>query len=574
MKRRFRRPFWAGLFLFVFPLVLPAAQLVVTSVADDGSEGTLRAVIARAVDGDTVTFAPVLAGQTIALTTRSQSDNGICFASSVSIIGPAGGIVLNGGWDGSDYNLGTRILCMTNAVGSLRVENLVFEHANGRDWSVGSQRNEGGAVLCAGAFAATNCVFRNNVGRGASISPDGLRGGGAITVTGPLSLSRCSFLTNSLNTTGSYGGAVLANGSEVHVADCLFDGNFTGTYCGTMYFGASVTNAVLEGCRFLSGHSGGSGSHGGMLLAAMTGLAPLRLRNCVFRNGHPALDRACGGVLYADSVVRLIAENCEFSNGYGTSTGGAVRMNNGSASAVFVNCTVSDCRAASHGGGLDMRCPCVLVNCTMAGNIMDNTSDKSASGGVYKGGTLALLNSAVVYNYYGLTAAGDIQSAPDTMVDSYANSNYARTTTTNGVGDGTCLFAGYRNVGTITNVVVTTLVSPVIVPVLNSDAKRVRVVEIAKNGALDRTGYPVKVNANYTYIAYSTDNGTTWTKLQSSMPDDDGTAVRILSDARGVAYRDGKPPIGAAAVEPSPGFYIIVCQNDKPAAFRGVDDRR
>lgn len=573
MTLRFRSLFWAVLFLFVLPLSLLAAQLVVTSASDDGSEGTLRAVIASAADGDIVTFAPALAGQTITLATKSQSDNGICFASSISVIGPAAGVVLNGAWDGSNYNLGTRILCMTNATGSLRVENLVFERANGRDWGVGSQRNEGGAVLCAGAFAATNCVFRNNVGRGDSISPTGLRGGGAITVTGPLSLSNCTFLTNSLNTTGSYGGAVLANGREVHVVDCLFDGNFTGTWCGTMYFGTNVINAVLERCRFLSGHSGGSGSNGGMLFIAMTGSASLRLRNCIFRNGHP-VSASWGGILYADSAVRLIAENCEFSNGYGVSTGGAVRMNNGSASAVFVNCTVSDCRAESHGGGCDMRCPCIFVNCTIAGNIMDNTTDKSASGGVYKGGTLTLLNSAVVYNYYGKTTAGDIQSAPNTLVNSFANGNYARTTTTNGVGDGTRLFAAYRNVGTITNAAVTVLDSPVIVPVLNDDAKRVRVVEIAKNGALDRTGYPVKANADYTYIAYSTDNGTTWTKLQSSMPDDNGTAVRITTDARGVEYKDGKPPIGAAAVEPSPGFYIIVCQNDKPAAFRGVDGRR
>src|SRR5262249_45629686 len=44
------------------------ATLTVTSAADDGSAGTLRAVLAAAQSGDTVGFDPALDGQTITLT--------------------------------------------------------------------------------------------------------------------------------------------------------------------------------------------------------------------------------------------------------------------------------------------------------------------------------------------------------------------------------------------------------------------------------------------------------------------------------------------------------------------------
>jgi hypothetical protein len=44
------------------------STLLVKSAADDGSAGTLRAVLAAAHNGDTIQFAPALDGQTITLT--------------------------------------------------------------------------------------------------------------------------------------------------------------------------------------------------------------------------------------------------------------------------------------------------------------------------------------------------------------------------------------------------------------------------------------------------------------------------------------------------------------------------
>jgi hypothetical protein len=59
--------------------------LAVTSAADDGSAGTLRAVLASAQNGDTIRFARQLNGQTITLT---QGE--LAIHRSLGISGPGG----------------------------------------------------------------------------------------------------------------------------------------------------------------------------------------------------------------------------------------------------------------------------------------------------------------------------------------------------------------------------------------------------------------------------------------------------------------------------------------------------
>ena len=59
------------------------STLTVPSAADDGSAGTLRAIIADAQSGDIIRFAPSLAGQTITLTSGELAIN-----KSLTINGP------------------------------------------------------------------------------------------------------------------------------------------------------------------------------------------------------------------------------------------------------------------------------------------------------------------------------------------------------------------------------------------------------------------------------------------------------------------------------------------------------
>lgn len=183
MLRGMKRPLI--LLLLLSCASAPASTLTVTSLADDGSAGTLRAVVAAAQDGDVVTFADSLAGGTMTIVKTAHADTGIRVSASISIIGPADrSIALDGGFHGSNpsADIGSTILQVAGADVSLVCENLVFQHANGRDW--GSAITYGGAVCCEGDATFRNCVFASN--QVASVKISGRRSiyGGAIDVGG------------------------------------------------------------------------------------------------------------------------------------------------------------------------------------------------------------------------------------------------------------------------------------------------------------------------------------------------------------------------------------------------------
>src|SRR5271166_3369001 len=79
-----RRPYrrWSPRLEALEDRALPST-LTVTSVADDGSAGTLRAILAAAHTGDTIQFARQLDGQTITLT-QGQ----LTVSKNLSIAGP------------------------------------------------------------------------------------------------------------------------------------------------------------------------------------------------------------------------------------------------------------------------------------------------------------------------------------------------------------------------------------------------------------------------------------------------------------------------------------------------------
>ena len=108
---------------FVLPLLLlacasaRAATLTVTSLADDGLAGTLRAVVASAQDGDVVTFDSSLRGGTMTIVKRGHADTGIPVSASISIVGPADrSIALDGGFYGTNpsADIGSTILQATD----------------------------------------------------------------------------------------------------------------------------------------------------------------------------------------------------------------------------------------------------------------------------------------------------------------------------------------------------------------------------------------------------------------------------------------------------------------------------
>lgn len=547
-----------SIFLSFSTALLFGETLIVSSVADDNSAGTLRYVLANAKDGDVVVFDDSLKGETIKIVKRGHADTAICINASVSIIGPEDkSITLDGGYS-NHQDTGSRIFALTNSVATLICKNLVFTNAQGRDW--GSQVNYGGAISALGDVSLDNCFFISNRSETVTIPArqSNEAGGAAVRAKGNLTVNNCYFEGNS--TAGNnYGAVINAHGKNVSIKNCIFKNNSSGSYCAGVHFYSTVENASIEDCFFLKNLAGGTSCNGAAIFSRMSG-GSIFIRDCIFReNGFSAPGgNAC--VFFSDGVESLYVKDCEFTGNRSSSTSGAIRKNKGVS--VFVNCTVANNTSSGHGAGLDLRGNSYLVNCTVVGNGLFNYGDKSASGGIYRGGSsLNLLNTVVLYNYYVSDADGNAVSGNIyNQLNASTLANMASFADSSLEVDKQNFFASYGTMNVIythsgSNPDAVTFAEPVPVPLLNDDEKRSRVVEIAKQGNLDGKGLLVKLTDDLSYIGYSSDKGQTWTTFYG---EDDGSAKLLLQDQRGVAFSEKRIPIGAAAIEFPMATQILV----------------
>ena len=542
-----------------------AATLTVTSLADDGSSGTLRAVVASAQDGDVVTFSEGLRGGTMTIVKKGHADTGIPVSASISIIGPADrSISLDGGFYGSNSaaDIGSTIFQSTNPDVSLVCENLVFQHANGRDW--GSAITYGGAVLCEGNATFRNCTFASN--QVASVKINGRRTyyGGAIDIGGDLIVENCRFVGNTGPNSPVRGASILLRGENAAIRGSTFDDERTSSYCGAIYLSPTAKDVTVENCMFSRTRAGGKDCIGSAILSDMDSGAVLRIEGCVFRNCGFNTTGARGGAIGQNKAAELQILDCEFSDNAGSSYGGAIRAEKGTA--VLVNSTFTGNAANSHGGALDLRGTSWLVNCTVVGNFLVHVSDHSASAAIYRGSySISLLNTVAVHNYYNKSStAGMTQGNVANSVNAATLASRASLGDGSAANDETALFASYGTAASATihygSGGTITFDSPLPVPLLNDDERNTRVVEIAKGGPLDKTGYPVKHSADWSAIAYTTDGGSTWTALRGNAED---ATILISQDQRGVEYPFSaatglpKTSIGAAAVKRPVGTLVL-----------------
>lgn len=552
-----------SIFLSFSAALLFGETLIVSSVADDNSAGTLRYVLANAKDGDVVVFDDSLKGETIKIVKRSHADTAIRINASVSIIGPEDkSITLDGGYS-NDKDTGSRIFALTNSVATLTCKNLVFEKANGRDW--GSEIAYGGAIYADGNVVLENCsFFENRVGIEKIKGGKSVRGGAAAHVLGNLTVNNCEFIENKAPAGNLHGGVFVVFGDKCSIKNSKFNGNTSGSYNAGICVPTSLRELEITNCSFIDNRAGGSQCVGGVIFVLEGANVNIFVKDTIFRGNGFTGSGANGGVLYArgggTNKIKFI--NCEFSGNRGSGTsGGVMRVESGS-EVVLVNCTVADNSAASHGAGLDLRGVSYLVNCTITGNILTHTSDRSTSGGIYHGSAaLSVLNTVVVHNYYMLNSnyeagSGNVYN----KINSTTLKNMASLADGSVEDDEEDLFASYRKVSSVTEYwsdssPVRTFAEPVHVPALNADEKRSRVVEIAKNGPLDGKGLLVKMTDDASYIAYSADKGATWITFYG---EEDSSAKLLLSDQRGVAFSEKRIPIGAAAIEFPMATQILV----------------
>ncbi len=546
-----------------------ATTWTVTSTEDSATptEGMFRYALENAVDGDTVTFSPSIAGGTISLYERpdraGKDTSFVIDGKALTVEGPEGGITLNGGWPwkfGSNTDAGGRIFLVQNATGKTVFRNITFKGGHGRGWNAaGNKYFQGGAVGAYSDVRFENCDFIQNGAADETAFAPSIRGGGAIYAeNSALEIVGCNFVSNVvINGSVSYGGAICHNGGTISVSGTRFDCNRSKSFCGAVYLNG-LTSAEFTDCLCLnSDEPGGNGVHGGFLWTKMNSPATIRFTRCAFRNDNCLGTGAQGGAYFAEGSALNYFIDCEVS-GCTASNGGGLR-NHGVG--YFVNCTFFRNVGNQWGAQIDGRADNYYVNCTFVGGVANETKEGNPCGGVlacYAVGNF--LNCVGAYNYLGfddLTPAKDIGRLSGGL--NYYNTVY------NGLGaDGSSityatsledvdtsakLFADYEMVSTVNYLnepaheLNRAIIMPKIEELKPSQADRPRVVPIARGGLLNGTGYPVKISADASYCAYTTDGGDTWTTFWG---EDDGTAALIVADQAGNAYHRGRTPIGAA----------------------------
>lgn len=250
-------------FVLTFCTALPsiAATITVTSLADDGSAGTLRSAIANATSGDTIVFAvtgtiTLVQGVLEINKNLTITNSNLRRIGQVSVSGnnmfqvfyvdPGAAVTISqlsitqGMAPPSTSNVGGGVL----NTGTLTLDGVVV--------SGNSAGNVGGGLYNAGSMTVTNSTVSNNS------APSG--DGGGIYNVGTLIISSTSF---SGNTAGDVGGGITNYSGTANVSSSVLSGN-SASFGGGAIAGANgggtltLTNSTLSGN---TANTGGGSQH-------------------------------------------------------------------------------------------------------------------------------------------------------------------------------------------------------------------------------------------------------------------------------------------------------------------------
>lgn len=216
----------AGLIMF-FSLspASAASTITVTSAADDGSAGTLRVVISDAVSGDTIDFAPSLAGQTIVLSgTHLSIDKDL----TITAAGLTETVRISGDNKSSVFEI-------LSGIGTPDVTLEYLSIVEGSEIISPSGNIRGGIVNSANLTIINSEIISNTADNGGGIENSGdltvisstLRAnnakfGGGIYNRGDLTIQQSSLIDNEGS---SFGGGIFNLGSEMTVTNSTLSGN-------------------------------------------------------------------------------------------------------------------------------------------------------------------------------------------------------------------------------------------------------------------------------------------------------------------------------------------------------------
>jgi len=368
----------------------------VSTTADSGA-GSLRAAIAAANPGDTISFAPSLTG-TITLTSGA-----ITLAQNITISGPGASTISVSGNNAS-------AIFIVNSGASATVSGLTLTNGAGAVCAGNSPEVCGGAIQNEGVLTVTSATFTNNVA-----SPASTGEGGAIYNDFGATLS----VTNSIfsGNEAALGGAVASESPNATIASSTFTSNTAqGTQTVPFGIGGAVysdDDMTITGSTFTSNVStnGGSVNLGGAIVednCTNTGLTLTASTLKTNQAGVPANGdaRGDGGAVYDDSGCTLQLTSDTFTGNVASATsdsyGGAVEAD------------------GSPGSGVDSGSSIALLG----GNTFTSNSVVSQSTSQYSGGgaiEVTAYGSNLVITGSGNTFASNTVTAGPSVTGGNAN---------------------------------------------------------------------------------------------------------------------------------------------------------
>ncbi|MCQ3939330.1 MAG: hypothetical protein DPW18_20140, partial [Chloroflexi bacterium] len=387
-----------------------ATEWMVTTTSDSGP-GSLRQAIADASDGDTITFDPSLAGQTVHLASPLLIDKGI------TIDGTS--LSLHVKISGDTNNDGTGDVAVFQIGGPSSVELNHLDIVKGK----GVGATGGGGIANYGILIIRNSnisdnTYVNGLGGGGiynkgelTIIDSTLTGnsafeGGAIfnELNQPLTITGTTFSNNqALTEPGQPGGAAGAIGNigTMTVTDSVFTNNFSHGGGGAIVNSINGTAAISH-----SAFDGNSTSGKGGAIANPAG--SVTIENCTFTDNEVYYEKN-GGAIYNEDQLTITGSTF---TGNEASHGGAI--------ANFDNLSLSDSVLSSNNGDL--------------------------GGGIINGGTATIANTAFIGNNATMGGGAIVNHPEYNGTVTITNSTISDNTAPNGGGIHNLTISGTVNI--------------------------------------------------------------------------------------------------------------------------------
>ena len=414
-------------------------QHIVTTSADSGA-GSLRAAIAQAQSGDTITLASSLAGATLKLQSQLELSPG----QNITLDGgTAPGFTIDGGQKHRLLQVNSNHVNPTK----LTVKNLTLAN--------GYTPERGGAIATThqGEVAAQNVQFKNNVadkGGGAiftafegrltvldsdftgnrATAANDERGAGAIAFWGPrdLVVKGSTFVGNE----GINGGAINSLNGKLTIEDTLFRDNKT---TAAKYDSGNPRPFLrgFGGAIYTDRASTGSDSTSGTI----------RITGSTFE-GNQGRGEGGAAYLYTGTQDRVIIEDSRFEDnrvielpggGNGGNGGAVVQMNNGlNRGFTVTNTLFAGNTATGQGGGIwAMDADTSITNSTFSGNRTLGQTGSSVGGGLALYSPTDIVDSTFADNQAGWVG-GAIAASKDDRV-TVKSTIFSNNTADNGPND-------------------------------------------------------------------------------------------------------------------------------------------